>query len=152
MSIKTFQQSISQHSFYTIINRKIFTCLFNNKSLKSHLDYSKVPKLKEEDLEIQYVRGSGPGGQSTNKTSNAVVMKHIPTGIVVKCHETRSQFTNKEIAQERLIDKLDKHFNGEDAIENQEKRYLQKKSKKIDSKQKKRAAMKAAFKERENLD
>lgn len=43
-----------------------------------------LPDLKEEELEEQFVRGSGPGGQATNKTSNCVVLKHIPTGIVVK--------------------------------------------------------------------
>lgn len=45
---------------------------------------SKLPDLKEEELEEQFVRGSGPGGQATNKTSNCVVLKHIPTGLVVK--------------------------------------------------------------------
>lgn len=43
-----------------------------------------LPVLHEEDLEEQFVRGSGPGGQATNKTSNCVVLKHIPTGVVVK--------------------------------------------------------------------
>lgn len=43
-----------------------------------------LPFLNEEDLEEQFVRGSGPGGQATNKTSNCVVLKHIPTGVVVK--------------------------------------------------------------------
>uniref|UniRef100_A0A452GQM5 Prokaryotic-type class I peptide chain release factors domain-containing protein n=1 Tax=Gopherus agassizii TaxID=38772 RepID=A0A452GQM5_9SAUR len=40
--------------------------------------------LSEADLEEQFVRGNGPGGQATNKTSNCVVLKHIPSGIVVK--------------------------------------------------------------------
>ena len=43
-----------------------------------------LPVLDEKDLEEQFVRGSGPGGQATNKTSNCVVLKHIPTGLVVK--------------------------------------------------------------------
>lgn len=43
-----------------------------------------LPVLHEDDLEEQFVRGSGPGGQATNKTSNCVVLKHIPSGIVVK--------------------------------------------------------------------
>lgn len=43
-----------------------------------------LPMLKEDELEEQFVRGSGPGGQATNKTSNCVVLKHIPSGIVVK--------------------------------------------------------------------
>lgn len=43
-----------------------------------------LPVLNEDELEEQFVRGSGPGGQATNKTSNCVVLKHVPTGIVVK--------------------------------------------------------------------
>lgn len=43
-----------------------------------------LPVLNEDDLEEQFVRGSGPGGQATNKTSNCVVLKHVPSGIVVK--------------------------------------------------------------------
>lgn len=47
-------------------------------------DLADLPVLKEEDLKEQFVRGHGPGGQATNKTSNCVVLKHTPTGIVVK--------------------------------------------------------------------
>lgn len=43
-----------------------------------------LPVLNEDELEEQFVRGSGPGGQATNKTSNCVVLKHTPSGIVVK--------------------------------------------------------------------
>lgn len=55
---------------------------FNGRSIrfKHVLDLSRVPELAEADLEEQFVRGSGPGGQATNKTSNAVVLKHLPTG------------------------------------------------------------------------
>ena len=42
------------------------------------------PELKEEELEEQFVRGHGPGGQAVNVSSNCVVLKHIPTGIFVK--------------------------------------------------------------------
>ena len=59
-------------------------------------DVIDLPILNEDDLDEQFVRGSGPGGQATNKTSNCVVLRHIPTGIVVKvkiilqCAETLS--------------------------------------------------------------
>lgn len=46
-----------------------------------------LPVLNEDDLREQFVRGSGPGGQATNKTSNCVVLKHTPSGIVVKVCE-----------------------------------------------------------------
>ncbi|KAK9973911.1 hypothetical protein ABG768_022028 [Culter alburnus] len=73
-----------------------------------------LPLVHEEELEEQFVRGSGPGGQATNKTSNCVVLKHIPTGIVVKCHETRSVDLNRRRAREILREKLD-IFKGEES-------------------------------------
>ena len=42
------------------------------------------PPLNEDELEEQFVQGSGPGGQNVNKLSNAVMLKHIPSGEVVK--------------------------------------------------------------------
>ncbi|KAJ6547404.1 RF-1 domain-containing protein [Mycena capillaripes] len=67
-----------------------------------------VPELREEDLEEAFVRGSGPGGQSVNKTENNVQLLHRPTGIRVSCHETRSLALNRSIARRLLLEKLDK--------------------------------------------
>ncbi|XP_043269344.1 mitochondrial translation release factor in rescue [Venturia canescens] len=120
--------------------------------MNSKLDYSKVPKLDEKDLVEQFVRGDGPGGQATAKTNNAVVLKHVPTGIVVKCHETRSLWDNKQKAREILITKLDNMMNGKDSVENQKRRLLAKKSASMLRKKEKMAALKAAFKEREGID
>ncbi|XP_038151467.1 probable peptide chain release factor C12orf65 homolog, mitochondrial [Cyprinodon tularosa] len=72
-----------------------------------------LPVLLEEELEEQFVRGSGPGGQATNKTSNCVVLKHIPTGIVVKCHQTRSVDINRKRAREIMRERLDVAYKGE---------------------------------------
>jgi hypothetical protein len=47
---------------------------------KHTIDYTKVPKLNEDDLDEQFVKGSGPGGQNVNKRSNCVVLTHKPTG------------------------------------------------------------------------
>lgn len=47
---------------------------------KFDLDYSNYPKLNEDDLKEQFVRGSGPGGQAVNKAMNCVVLKHVPSG------------------------------------------------------------------------
>ncbi|XP_076007185.1 mitochondrial translation release factor in rescue [Genypterus blacodes] len=76
-------------------------------------DLIDLPVLNEEELEEQFVRGSGPGGQATNKTSNCVVLKHIPTGIVVKCHQTRSVDINRRRARDILRVKLDVAVKGE---------------------------------------
>ncbi|XP_061116414.1 mitochondrial translation release factor in rescue [Conger conger] len=74
-----------------------------------------LPVLNEDELEEQFVRGSGPGGQATNKTSNCVVLKHVPSGIVVKCHQTRSVDTNRKRARDILRKKLDVFIKGEES-------------------------------------
>jgi len=63
--------------------------------------------LNESDLAESFVRGSGPGGQSINKTQNNVQLLHKPTGIRVSCQETRSLEQNRKIARRILLDKLD---------------------------------------------
>ena len=80
-----------------------------------------MPLLKSEDLEEKFTLGSGPGGQAVNKTANAVFLKHLPTGLWVKCHQTRSIEKNRKIARELLATRLDNHINGENSIENQQK-------------------------------
>jgi len=70
-----------------------------------------VPELLESDIEESFVRGSGPGGQSINKTRNNVQILHKPSGIRVTCQETRSLSQNREIARKWLLEKLDHHFN-----------------------------------------
>lgn len=122
-----------------------------SKSFKRYLDYSRVPKLDEADLEEQYVRGSGPGGQATNKTNNAVVLQHKPTGIVVKCHETRSQWHNRERARELMVTKLDNLLNKEHSIEAQTRALETQQTERKEYKRRKLAKMKKAFQEREGL-
>ena len=68
--------------------------------------------LNEEELEETFVRGSGPGGQKINKTSNRVILTHIPTQVRVECQDTRSLQQNRKIARKRLRLKLDEYYNG----------------------------------------
>ncbi|KAM5313129.1 mitochondrial translation release factor in rescue [Glossophaga mutica] len=83
--------------------------------------------LDEGELEEQFVKGHGPGGQATNKTSNCVVLKHVPSGLVVKCHQTRSVEQNRKLARKILQEKLDIFYNGEDSLAHREKREAKKK-------------------------
>ena len=116
------------------------------------VDHSKVPVLAESDLDEQFVRGSGPGGQATNKTSNCVVLKHTPTGIVVKCHETRSATANQKRAREILVTKLDNLFNKENSVEAQKNAIDQRRRATSESRRTKLRAMKEQWKRRENLE
>ena len=81
----------------------------------------------EKDITESYVRGSGKGGQSVNKTSNCVVLKHKPTGIVVKCHATRSLEQNRKRARAILQERLELIYLGEEAAQNKTKNKIRKK-------------------------
>ena len=69
-------------------------------------DLSLFSKLREEDIIEKFIRASGPGGQFVNKTSSCVYLKHIPTGIEIKCQRERSQALNRFVARKLLVDKI----------------------------------------------
>lgn len=144
-----------RHQRHEFSPLKFNQCAYQTSNIlnsKKDIDYSRVPVLNDNDLEVQMVRGSGPGGQAVAKTNNAILMKHIPTGIVVKCHKTRSALQNKKEARKLLITRLDNELNGEQSVENQIKRIEMKKSVKSSQKQKKLNEMKKEWKERENIE
>jgi len=64
--------------------------------------------IHERDIEEQFVRSSGRGGQKVNKTSTCVYLKHIPTGIEVKWMEERSQSLNRFLARRELVQRIER--------------------------------------------
>jgi protein subunit release factor B len=63
--------------------------------------------IQTADLLEKFVRGSGSGGQKINKTSNCVFLKHLPTGVCIKCQMDRSREMNRFLARRELCDQLE---------------------------------------------
>ncbi|HVV02386.1 MAG TPA: peptide chain release factor-like protein [Verrucomicrobiae bacterium] len=62
--------------------------------------------VREEDLDEQFVRSGGHGGQNVNKTSTCVILVHKPTGISVRCQSSRQQGLNRQLARRLLMEKI----------------------------------------------
>ena len=82
--------------------------------LKQALLEERMRKLaiREQDLVEKFVLGSGRGGQKINKTSSCVYLRHVPTGLEVKCQRERSQALNRYLARRDLCDRLEERILG----------------------------------------
>jgi len=76
--------------------------------------------IREEDLIEKFVLGSGSGGQKINKTSSCVYLKHLPTGLEVKCQKDRSRELNRLFARRELCEKLEEALFKEKSKKRQE--------------------------------
>jgi protein subunit release factor B len=68
--------------------------------------------VREADIDEQFIRSSGAGGQNVNKVSSCVVLHHRPTGIQVRCQKERSQGLNRFIARRLLVEKIEAKIQG----------------------------------------
>jgi len=94
--------------------------------------------IKEEDLKERFVHSQGHGGQNVNKTATCVYLKHLPSGIEVKCQKERSQPLNRFLARRILTDKIEEMIKGKKSKEQQRiekiKRQKRKRSKRAKEK------------------
>jgi protein subunit release factor B len=73
--------------------------------------------IREEDIRESFVRSGGSGGQKVNKTSTCVYLKHIPTGVEIKCQRERSQSLNRYHARVLLVKKIEQILKGRECEE-----------------------------------
>eukprot|EP00736_Rhodelphis_marinus_P007644 Rmarinus@m.9459 len=100
--------------------------------------------LEKNDVRETVCRSGGPGGQHVNKTNTCVIVKHIPTGIIVRCQQERSQSVNRKIAWKLLRDKVELHLLGENSKLGRKQEALKEKNRKKKQRSKKRAALRMA--------
>lgn len=91
--------------------------IFAVSFLKEKLLKEKMEALniREEDIRESFVRSGGKGGQNVNKTSTCVYLKHVPTGIEVKCSKERSQALNRYHARVILTKKIEQLIKGRES-------------------------------------
>ena len=100
--------------------------------------------IQEGDLVEKFILGSGSGGQKINKTSSCVYLKHLPTGIEIKCQRERSRELNRYYARKELCDRIEEKIENKKSERQQmiEKIRRQKRRRSRKSKEKMLAAKK----------
>ncbi len=88
-------------------------------------------RIRREEVIEKFVRSAGPGGQKVNKTSSAVYLRHLPTGIEIKMQQDRSQAVNRFLAWRLLADKVEARQSGKDPQEAEADRIRKQKQRRL---------------------
>jgi protein subunit release factor B len=94
--------------------------------------------VRESDLVEKFVLGTGRGGQKINKTSSCVYLKHLPSGIEVKCQRSRSRELNRFLARREICDRVDERTRGEQSRRQQEIERIRRRKRRRSQRQKQR--------------
>ncbi|KPK42733.1 MAG: peptide chain release factor 1 [Omnitrophica WOR_2 bacterium SM23_29] len=86
--------------------------------------------IKESDIKESFIRSSGAGGQNVNKVATCVYLRHIPTGIEVKCSKERSQALNRFLARRILANKIEEMLLGKASEEQRRREKLRRQKRK----------------------
>lgn len=105
--------------------------------------------IREEDLIEKFILGSGKGGQKINKTASCVFLRHMPSGIEIKCQWTRSRELNRFLARRELCDRLEEQMLGAMARRRQEAERIRRQKRRRSRRQK--AQVLAAKRQRSEL-
>src|SRR3989339_1319518 len=94
--------------------------------------------IRESDLVEKFILGSGKGGQKLNKTSSRVYLRHVPSGIEVKCQRERSRSLNRFFARRELCDRLEQRLLGAQSARQQEWEKIRRQKRRRSRRQKER--------------
>jgi protein subunit release factor B len=87
--------------------------------------------IREEDVIERFIRSQGSGGQKVNKTSTAVYLKHLPTGLEVKMQKERSQALNRFLAWRLLAEKVEALQEGKSRLDPQAEKIRKQKNRRL---------------------
>ena len=95
-------------------------------------------EVREEDLTEKFILGSGSGGQKVNKTASCVYLKHVPSGIEVKCQRSRSRELNRYYARKELCEQLEERKLGAESKRRQAAEKIRRQKRRRSRRQKER--------------